>query len=175
MYTRGFTLIELLVVIAIIGLLASIVLASLNTARDQSKDAAIQSDLHGVQAQAEVIRGSSPCYLGASGTCAGSAATIGNTTDAGGCVTNQNLLCSNSVVLAQVRAANAAGGFVSLKSSAGARSYAYAVQLATDPAWAWCVDSTGQAKSVLLATEDQAGVNGAISTDIVSGNVTCNP
>jgi prepilin-type N-terminal cleavage/methylation domain-containing protein len=55
--TRGFTLIELLVVIAIIGILSSIVLSSLNTARNKGMDAGAKSTLSDARAQAQLFYG----------------------------------------------------------------------------------------------------------------------
>ena len=51
---RGFTLIELLVVIAIIGILSSVVLASLNSARNKGADSAVKANLANARAQAEI-------------------------------------------------------------------------------------------------------------------------
>ena len=76
---RGFTLIELLVVIAIIGVLASIVLASLNSARRKSRDARRITDIKQVQLALELYfdaQGST--YPPASATCTATA----NTADA---------------------------------------------------------------------------------------------
>jgi prepilin-type N-terminal cleavage/methylation domain-containing protein len=60
--SKGFTLIELLVVIAIIGVLASVVLASLNAARKKSRDARRVADIKQIQLALELYFDASGYY-----------------------------------------------------------------------------------------------------------------
>ena len=58
----GFTLIELLVVIAIIGILSSVVLASLNSARLKARDARRVADLKQIQVALELYNDADSKY-----------------------------------------------------------------------------------------------------------------
>ena len=59
---KGFTLVELLVVIAIIGILASVVLVSLNSARGKARDARRTADLHQISLALENYYDASGAY-----------------------------------------------------------------------------------------------------------------
>lgn len=71
----GFTLIELLVVIVIIGILATLIVRSLQSARTKSKGAAVMQDLKSMVAQAELASFTTNNYAGA---CAALGDTITN-------------------------------------------------------------------------------------------------
>jgi len=64
---KGFTLIELLVVVSIIGLLASVVMTSLNTARAKARDTKRMQDLHQIKVALEMyfdVNGRYPAITG---------------------------------------------------------------------------------------------------------------
>lgn len=120
---RGFTLIELLVVIAIIGILASVVLASLNSARNKGADAAIKSNLNNMRAQAELYyddNGNSYVGMCADPTIANAVASADSTNGTGGATT-----CID-------------GGDVS-------GAWAIEAALVASSSAFYCVDSTGHA------------------------------
>ena len=77
-YKKGFTLIELLVVIAIIGILASIVLASLNSARIKSRDARRVADVKQIQLALELYFDTNKGYPAGADTTALSVLQTGN-------------------------------------------------------------------------------------------------
>lgn len=131
---RGFTLIELLVVIAIIGILSSVVLASLNTARNKGADAAIKSNINNARAQAEL-------YYDSNGQSYALVCT-GNAAD------------GTKGIATMLTGANAAGGTASCGSVAGA--WAVWSPLKSDTTHWYCVDSLG--KSVLTGAVPGANV-----------------
>ncbi|TSC53586.1 MAG: putative General secretion pathway protein GspG, partial [Parcubacteria group bacterium LiPW_39] len=87
---RGFTLIELLVVIAIIGLLASIVMVSLNTARGKARDSKRRGDLKQVAVALEMYYDANNAYSSTGGSWWGNCSAYGShpTSGANGWVPN---------------------------------------------------------------------------------------
>jgi prepilin-type N-terminal cleavage/methylation domain-containing protein len=147
---KGFTLIELLVVIAIIGVLASVVLASLNTARAKGADAAIKSNLANLRAQAEMNYDSYGCYA-ASAVCSG---TVPAVYTAAACAQTANTVFADSKFYAGVTAAlTSSGGFGACSSTVGGGAWSAGVVLKTDTvgSTAWCVDSSGASKMIYAA------------------------
>lgn len=146
--TKGFTLIELLVVVAIIGILASVVLASLNSARAKGADAAIKSNMSGMRAQAELFYDSnSNAY--ASGTGVGSSVGACPTTftsaDAG--TTNAQLMGNSNFYNAMTQARTQSGGSSGMCGFINTASmWSVIVPLKSDASTAWCIDSLGNAK-----------------------------
>ena len=151
--TKGFTLIELLVVIAIIGILSSVVLASLNTARGKGADAAIKSNLANIRAQAEILYDTQGFYdIDATATAVAAAAC-----SAGGAA---NSLFADPTINNQiVSAVNSSAGGVYTNTGcvvgANATAWAVSVPLKTVTTNSWCVDSTGASKSVTPASGDR--------------------
>ncbi len=125
---KGFTLIELLVVIAIIGILSSVVLASLNTARNKGADAAIKADIDSARAQAELFYDTAQTYLNV-------------------CTT------ANTGILNMKTGASSAGS-ATVTCLDSATAWAMSAQLKANTAQYWCADSTGTTtiRSAVIST-----------------------
>lgn len=145
---KGFTLIELLVVVAIIGILSSVVLASLNTARTKGKAAAVQASMTSLRAQAELGVGSAGTYLidlcNQPGTTTGGLQTLLNATTATG---GTAMACGQNTAI-------------------GVAPSAWGAEITLPTGTFFCVDSTGFSGASTIAND--------ITTGASSANIICN-
>lgn len=141
--SSGFTLIELLVVIAIIGILASVVLQSLNAARNKGSDAAVKSNLNSVRAGAEVVYDTLSATYGTQAYSAACGAIA--------VATPATHVFNDSKNQQQIDAAVAANGATDGKCASGGTWYVVAVPFKSSAANAWCIDSTGAAQQITFA------------------------
>ncbi len=152
---KGFTLIELLVVIAIIGILASVILASHNSARAKGTDAAVKSDLENARPQAEIYYDGNANSYGTTTTSvcaiATSAAPVGGI---------QTMLADAASKIGGTYVPNGAVQVTTTPGTVNCNSTALA-WAASAPTKAvagfWCVDSTGQAKQEPITAPLGAG------------------
>jgi prepilin-type N-terminal cleavage/methylation domain-containing protein len=142
---KGFTLIELLVVIAIIGILASVILASLNTARAKGADAAVKADLSNARAQAEIYYDNQNPN-GYTGVCTATTANSGIVS-----MIADAALKAGTTVGAPSAAQTAYGSSTGAAVCKDASTTWVASVQEKSVSKFFCVDSTGTAKEVVTA------------------------
>lgn len=134
MNPRGFTLIELLVVIAIIGILASIILVSLGSARSKGTDAKLKGEMNSLREGAELYAISNNNSYSA-------------TTGAGACTAAGSMFKDSVTNMGSIMSSiiTTAGGAGNVDCASSGSAWSVAVKLSNGTTF-WCVDSNGVAR-----------------------------
>jgi len=141
---KGFTLIELLVVIAIIGILSSIVLVSVNSARNKAKDTAVKGAMDQVRIAGEMSYDTDGSY---SAVCTEVGGTAGLST--------LSAIGDYGRINANVKTNNG-GTDVVCNEAANSTAYAAWTPLVAATGKTYCVDSTGRAMQLDAAPVEPA-------------------
>ncbi len=140
-YSKGFTLIELMVVVAIIGVLSSVVLSALGTARTKGKDAAVKGAMASSRAQAEI-------YYSLNGN-------YGSTADS--CASGVFSDTRFAAIRTNVTNNGATGVLCTTDTDTNANTWAYSVTLPSGGS-TFCVDANG--KAAMSSTAQGTGLCG---------------
>ncbi len=146
-FKKGFTLIELLVVIAIIGILSSVVLASLTTARTKGKDAAVESQLSSMRAQAEL-------YYSTTGNNSYGSASVGPSACSTASSTANTVFNGTNSLTTLINATYTGGASAASCVSSGS---AWSVVATIPSGTFYCVDNQGQSKATTSAAANILG------------------
>lgn len=140
---KGFTLIELLVVIAIIGLLASVILASLKQARVKAADASIKQNLSGIRPQAAL-------YYESHSQSFGSDIIASTCTDDPGNFFNLDTTIANAIEQSRVVGGGGTVGSSGMDTicSLSGTEWMVMIPLRGQTDHVWCVDSLGNSNAI---------------------------
>lgn len=148
---KGFTLIELLVVIAIIGILASVVLASLRSSRESARDVRVKQELVSLSNQMELYRNANGSY-GANGSDDDSNACRGaNATSLVGSAFKDSVIMGITTIITS-NMNTSFRPYCEVRNN----TWAFSVPLFDQSKASggneqgWCVDSTGARKEVIF-------------------------